>query len=48
MASTAQQIGGAVGLAVLAGVAGLGEHNSAAATVDGARTALFVATRASP
>ncbi|QEU93224.1 MFS transporter [Streptomyces kanamyceticus] len=44
MASTAQQIGGAVGLAVLVGIAGLGEHASAAATADGARTALFVAT----
>ncbi|MGN5631014.1 MFS transporter [Streptomyces sp. AC154] len=44
MASTAQQIGGAVGLAVLVGIAGLGEHTSAAATVDGTRTALFVAT----
>ncbi|MET7644199.1 MFS transporter [Streptomyces sp. NPDC005426] len=44
MASTAQQVGGAVGLAVLVGVAGLGEHTSAAATVDGTRTALFAAT----
>ncbi|MFJ9590878.1 MFS transporter [Streptomyces acidicola] len=44
MASTAQQVGGAVGLAVLIGIAGLGEHTSAAATVDGTRTALFVAT----
>ncbi|MCF3118535.1 MFS transporter [Streptomyces arenae] len=44
MASTAQQVGGAVGLAVLVGVAGLGGHSSAAATVDGTRTALFVAT----
>ncbi|MFJ2771621.1 MFS transporter [Streptomyces sp. NPDC087300] len=44
MASTAQQVGGAVGLAVLVGVAGLGEHASAAATADAARTALFVAT----
>lgn len=44
MASTAQQVGGAVGLAVLVGIAGLGEHTSAAATVDGTRTALFVAT----
>ncbi|MER7488947.1 MFS transporter [Streptomyces sp. NPDC126497] len=43
MASTAQQVGGAVGLAVLVGLAGLGERTSAAATVDGMRTALFVA-----
>lgn len=44
MASTAQQVGGAVGLAALVGIAGLGERTSAAATVDGTRTALFVAT----
>ncbi|ROQ63715.1 EmrB/QacA subfamily drug resistance transporter [Streptomyces sp. 840.1] len=44
MASTAQQVGGAVGLAVLVGIAGLGEHTSAAATVDGTRSALLVAT----
>ncbi|MFJ1898790.1 MFS transporter [Streptomyces sp. NPDC088115] len=43
MASTAQQIGGAVGLAVLVGIAGPGEHASAAATVDGTRTALLAA-----
>lgn len=44
MASTAQQVGGAVGLAVLVGIAGLGEDASAAATADGTRAALFVAT----
>ncbi|MBO8186348.1 MFS transporter [Streptomyces spirodelae] len=40
MASTTQQIGGAVGLAVLVAVAGLGET---AATVEGLRAALFAA-----
>jgi EmrB/QacA subfamily drug resistance transporter len=44
MASTAQQVGGAVGLAVLVGLAGLGERTSAAATADGIRTALLAAT----
>ncbi len=44
MASTAQQVGGAVGLAVLVALAGLGERTSAVATVDGMRVALLAAT----
>ncbi|MDH6224554.1 hypothetical protein [Streptomyces sp. MJP52] len=44
MASTARQVGGAVGLAVLVGLAGLGERASASATVDGMRTGLLAAT----
>ncbi|MFI5852561.1 MFS transporter [Streptomyces parvulus] len=43
IASTAQQIGGAVGLALLVGLAGHGEQAQAAALVDGLRTALLAA-----